>query len=734
MAAVVFCLLAATTLSAQDDGTARPIVGVALGGGSAKGFAHVGVLRWFEAHHIPIDRIAGASMGGLIGGAYASGMSSTELETLIRETDWTEVFGSSTYRFVDVARKEDMRAYPSRLEFHLKGGLGLPPALDRGQQVELLLHRVAGLYPDLSNFDDLPTPFRCVAVDLRTASLIVLDEGSLPTAMRATMSIPGIFPPVRLGDQVLVDGGALNNVPADVARAMGADVVIAVRVGPVVDTAQAETTLLGIADQTVSAMMRASTRRAMDHADLVIHAATEGFTGGDWGRAAELIEDGYRAAEGMKDQLLPHAVDEATWRHYVERRAAKRRTGAPVISQIIVRGAAPADEPLIRRRFQGHVGQPLNVPRLESDITRLGGIDRYTSFGWAVVPAPGGKALLIEAHPTPTAPPFLMTSVNIQNRTSDEATFQLGLRYLGYDLVGRGSELRVDLELGTDRGIAAELRRRIAPSPIFLALSAAARSGRIDWARSDAVVAQYREQRAFGQLDLGWRISHDAETRLGIRGGYYRGSVEVGDPRVPDASGPFSESRLRAIYDNQNNAVVPSRGVRLVGTGRYVLDSPEPEVVGLVRSNRGLTQAEITASEFWSWSGTRRRVFAVVGAGTSFDDDPLPTDQFTLGRPMHLDAFAPGELRGDHYATLTVGYLHTLGRLPEFLGGPALSGIWIENGSAFNETSDLDHHLQVGLGVIAETLLGPGWITYSFGGSASRLHVGIGRFFVWSTR
>ena len=199
----------------------RPKVGVAFGGGSARGLAHVGVIRWFEEHRIPIDRVSGTSMGGLVGGAFASGMNAAELHQLLAETDWDAMFGASSFRYKNIRRKDDARDYPSRIEFGLKRGIVPPPSLNNGQQVEFLLSRIAGAYGDLQSFDELPTPFRCMAVDLKSSTPVVLDKGSLPRAMRATMSLPLIFPPVDWEGRVLVDGGAMNNVPADVARADG---------------------------------------------------------------------------------------------------------------------------------------------------------------------------------------------------------------------------------------------------------------------------------------------------------------------------------------------------------------------------------------------------------------------------------------------------------------------------------------------------------------------------------
>jgi len=195
------------------------------------------------------------------------------------------MFGASSFRYKNVRRKDDARDYPSRIEFGLKRGIVPPPSLNNGQQVECLLSRLAGAYGDLQSVDELPTPFRCMAVDLKSSTPVVLDKGSLPRAMRATMSLPLIFPPVDWEGRVLVDGGAMNNVPADVARAMGGDVVVAVNVGEIGERDMVSRTLFGVAGETLDSMMRASTRRAIASADLVITPVLTGFGSLDWRRS-----------------------------------------------------------------------------------------------------------------------------------------------------------------------------------------------------------------------------------------------------------------------------------------------------------------------------------------------------------------------------------------------------------------------------------------------------------------
>jgi NTE family protein len=198
--------------SPESAQKSRPKIGVALEGGGALGLAHIGVLQWFEDHHIPVDYIAGTSMGGLVGGLYASGKSPEKLKQLVEAQDWDIVIGGATpYEDLSYRRKEDNRAYPNKIVLGLKNGLSLPAGLNAGQQITLLIDRETLGYSRLKSFDDLPIPFRCVATDLVTGKEAVFGSGSLPRALRATMSIPGIFSLFRDGDKVYLDGCFVGN-------------------------------------------------------------------------------------------------------------------------------------------------------------------------------------------------------------------------------------------------------------------------------------------------------------------------------------------------------------------------------------------------------------------------------------------------------------------------------------------------------------------------------------------
>src|ERR1700734_3147272 len=246
---------------AQQPGVkpaSRPKVALVFEGGGALGFAHIGVIQWIEAHHIPIDYVAGTSMGGLVGGLYASGLSPNEIKSFVGGINWTAVLsGQLPFQALSFRRKEDKLAFPNRLEFGLKHGISLPNGLNSGSGVGLLLDRTMLPYYDLKSFNDLPIPFRCVATDLTTGEEHVFKDGSLAQAMRSTMSIPGGFAPVEHGTQVYSDGAAVNNLPVSVAQKMGADIVIAVYLDTGSFDRSSLNSLVGVAGRNVAILIAA---------------------------------------------------------------------------------------------------------------------------------------------------------------------------------------------------------------------------------------------------------------------------------------------------------------------------------------------------------------------------------------------------------------------------------------------------------------------------------------------
>ena len=709
----------------------RPTVGVAFGGGSARGIAHVGVIRWMEEHRIPVDVAAGTSMGGLVGGAFASGMDAKELHTFITGLNWDQLFGASTFEHKNIRRKADARAYPSRLEFGLKGGIVPPTALNSGEYVELLLGRIAGPYFEMEDFDDLPTPFRTVAVDLLSAQPVVMRRGSLAAAMRATMSLPLIFPPVEVDGQVLIDGGTMNNIPADVVKAMGADRVIAVNVGDLSDREAVAYTMFGVAGNTLDAMMRASTRRAIAAADVVVTVPLSEYGSLDWRRAADLIEEGYRAAEAMRDRLLPLAVSEADYEAWRSRRQGRRRTELPPPAFIQLEGFGTSDTKRLEAQLARHVGAPLDVEAVEKDLAAVTGLDRYETVTWRLTrDAARGYGLRVLGRVKTYAPPFIMLGVNMENTTSSDFRITATARYLAFDVFGSGSELRLDGTLGSNPSLAGELYRPIGSTALFVAPYAGAGTETFNLIVDDAVVARYGQTESRLGLNIGVNLGARSDLRLGAYVGRSTASIEVGDPGFPELKGKKTGAQLVWRLDTQNATVAPTGGVLANVELSRQFTGPDITIDGETFDfETELTQLSMVANKFWS-RGPRNRLFVYGGLGTSFDTDPLPTNKFSLGSPFRLGAYSAGELRGSHYYALTGGYLHQIGRLPDFMGGPVFAGAWLENADAFDEWDLAGWRTNGGIGVLMDTLFGPVIIAGSWGFDGRwRTYIGVGRTF-----
>src|ERR1700755_212928 len=221
-AVILVCVTSTLGLAQSAPGAANhPKVGLVLEGGGALGLAHIGVIQWLEEHRIPVSYVAGTSMGALVGGVYATGRSAAEVREVVQGIDWDAVLrGQTPYDDLTFRRKEDARDFPSTLEFGWHKGLQFPAGFNSGQQVSLILDRVALPYSEVPSFNDLPIPFACVATDLRSGKPHVFRSGSLGLALRSTMSLPGLFTPVRSGDHIYADGGLLQDIPIDVAKEM----------------------------------------------------------------------------------------------------------------------------------------------------------------------------------------------------------------------------------------------------------------------------------------------------------------------------------------------------------------------------------------------------------------------------------------------------------------------------------------------------------------------------------
>src|SRR6266481_810438 len=433
-------------------------IGVALEGGGALGLAHVGVLQWFEDHHIPIDYLAGTSMGGLIGGLYATGKAPKELQDIVEQQSWDIIIGGKTpYQDLSFRRKEDNRDYPTFIQFGLKNGLSLPAGLNAGHQISLLIDRETLPYANLKSFDDLPIPYRCVATDLVSGKEVVFKDGSLPQAMRATMSIPGLFNPVRRDNQVLVDGGLVGNLPTDVVRAMGAEVVIAIHLEVAPAKPDEIQSLFSVLGRSVDVIVRENEIRGLAGADLVVSVDLHEFSSLDYGKSRAIIDVGRKATEAKARVLEPFALNDNDWQTYLQARGSRRRSAIPIPQFIRVEGTDPDAARHIEAFLQPLVGKPLDTTTLDGLLTRLTGIGKFDAIGYREINDGVRTGLLIEVHEKSYAPPLLQFASEVDGSETADVSFTQAARLTLMDVAGYRSEWRTDLLFGNTYGISTEL-------------------------------------------------------------------------------------------------------------------------------------------------------------------------------------------------------------------------------------------------------------------------------------
>jgi NTE family protein len=690
----------------------RPKIAVALQGGGAKGVAHIGVLRWLEEHHIPVDYVAGTSMGGLVGGLYATGHSPDEIERIVKDIDWNEVLSTSIpYPDLAFRRKEDLRAFPNALGLGLKGGLQPPGGLISGQAVRLIIDRNVLPYSDGRSFDKLPIPFRCVATDLVSEKSVVFQDGSLSDALRATMSIPGAFSPIRQDGKVLADGGLLDNLPTDVAKQMGADIVIGVHLttGPVVP--KNVTSLLEVAGRSSDVMIDANELRGMEQADILITVNLQGYATLDFSRVSEIIPKGYGAAQERSSVLKRLSASDEEWKQYLAQRESRLVKTVPAPQFIEVKGTGANLAGDIQEQLEPLVDKPIDTPALEDDLNRQVGLGRFNSLSYSLINRDGKPGLLISADEKDYAPPWLKLGFTVDGSDPDNVQFSFGGRLTIADLGGYRSELRTDFSIGATYLIGTEYYHPLtATSRWFVAPSIYASRSPVNLYAFNTFLAEYKVNRVDGTFDVGYAFDRFSELRFGYDGGYLKASRWVGSPLLPSVSGRTGFTRLRYAMDRLDNPVIPRSGTALLVNGGWIDAYPG--------ARSGFPSAEMTFNAFHRISNPASLYFTAAG-GTVFGHNQTGLPLFSLGGPGRLAAYGANEFLTDQYFYFRGGYLHRLRNMPSFIG----SGLYLDvhyeiakpYGLLMAPTLQKESTLPMDgvVGVIAETFLGP----VSLGGS-----------------
>lgn len=702
---------------AGSDG-GPPRIALVLSGGSARGTAHVGVLKVLEEFRIPIDVVVGTSMGAVAGGLWSSGLSAAELEGVLLGVDWPAVFRDDIPRSaLSFRRKEEQRRGLMEPELGLSGGgLELPSGLVVGHRLGVLLQTlVVPVLPE-RDFDRLPIPFRATATDIGTGQLVVMAEGSLAEAIRASMAVPAAFAPVRRDGMLLVDGGLVENLPLSVARSLGADVVIAVDVGSELHSADALESLLDIGFQVTRLMTRLNSERALsgDPPDLLIEPDLSSFSTTDFFRSAEMIEQGDSAARSAAETLAQWSIPAAEYEAW-RARVRGRRGEPPVPAVVRVEGVDPEVARRLRDRLRHHAGVPVNTARLRADLNEIYGLGGFDRVGFDLLNESGRQVLVVEVVPGAVGLTTLRFGLSLSDDFNGRGTFHLALQLLRLQLTRQGGELRIHAAAGADRQISAELYQPFAPTSPFFTSAEVGHRRRSTLLDSGDLTTPYAARRTSAGIGVGAHTGTWGRWTAAVR-------LEHVDTEGPAEPEPFrgwqAGTVLVAEIDRLDNATFPRSGV----TARAELNSAREWVGDAPAHDR------LEADVVQVLSGGRWILVLGASGGTAFGSQLPVHEQFRLGGFLRLSGVLTDALAGEEMLLGRVGLLREVGS-----ADVARLGVVLELGDAWSSPEGLSAErlragatalasvrtvvgsLHFGLGVTE----GAGWGAHLFLGSLS---------------
>jgi len=703
----------------------RPRVGLVLGGGGARGAAHIGVLKELERQRIPIDVIAGTSMGAVVGGLYASGMSVSELEQLTDSLDWAEALSDDPSRAdLSFRRKQDDAQFPMDFEMGLRGSdLVLPQGVIQGQKLDLLLRDLTLNVSNIDDFDALPIPFRAVASDIERGEAYVMAKGDLAQAIRASMSVPGAIAPMTIDDRLLVDGGLIGNLPVDVMQSMGVDVIIAVDVEFPLYRRDELNSALEISEQVLTILIRKETLRQIDRLgerDVLIRPELGVFASTDFGNIAQTIGPGEEAARAEAGKLEEVALDADGYAAYQARRASVPQEDQQLAFVRVVHDGklAPA---VLESRLTVAKGDPIDAGELAANAERLYGLQLYEHVGYRLVEEEGTGVEYL-ATTKSWGPNILQFGVSLEEDFEGSTGFNIETRMTRVGLNRLGAEWRTDLRLGSDPEIATEFYQPLSfDSRWFVAPRLELSQENLNAFAMDQTVARLRVSEAEAGFDFGRELGNVGELRVGAFRGIGETRVKVGDPVIPstdfDSGGAFALFR----YDSLDSAHFPRSGTR--SELRWTLSRP-----GFGADNKFDT---IEGDIARTWSRGKNSLQAGLGYATTLQSDNTVQDFFTLGGFLRLSGLDRGEISGPHAALARLVYYRRVG---ETTGGifdtPVYLGISAEAGNVWQSRSEmsLDSAL-VSSSIFAgiDTFIGPVFLAAGFAeGGQKNVYLSIG--------
>ena len=704
-----------------------------LSGGGARGITHIGVLKVLEQMRIPVDYIAATSMGAIVGGLYASGMSPAEMEKQITTVSWPTLLSDSPpRRDMGFRNKEQEAQFPFAFEIGFRDGQfrTFKGALS-GSNLESFLHELTRNVDNLATFDQLPIPFRAIATDMESGHEVVFDRGPIYQAMRASMSVPGMFTPAEIDGRILGDGGLVNNLPVDVVRAMGADIVIAVNIGTPLMSRSQLSSLLGYTAQTINILTEQNVRAqlaSLRPADILISPDLGELTFIDFSKATQFIALGEKAAEGMRDKLATLSESPTTYVAFQSSLLVPAEQTPKTLDFIRIEGTEYANPKVLEDQMQTQVGKPFSLPVLEKDLSRMYGRGDFEQIDYRLVQDSTQQGLVIDVQEKSWGPNYLRFGLSLNTDLQGDTAFNLLVGHKRTWVNSLGGEWINEVALGTVNRYATEFYQPLTlGNYVFASAHGLIQRGPEYVFEGSQRLAEYSVLTETAGIDIGTPLSTSGEIRLGYLWTHQRGNPTIAVPGFPAAVSTESGGRVLLRWDGLDNPYFPRRGVKFVGelfvgsnhqSAPGIADYTSTGQRGAIYANAGVP---VTPDDFLN---------VAVRGGAIHNERTDIINNLTLGGFLNLSGLRTDQLDGRYMALGRVVYYRELGRLP-VIGRGIFAGASLEAGNVWQQRNDVSASGLITAGSVflaADTWLGPFYFAYGRAtGGQSSFYLYLGR-------
>jgi len=707
---VALILACAAAASLAQPPAARPRIGLVLGGGGARGGAHLGVLQVLEDLHVPVDCIAGTSMGALAGGAYAAGVSPAEIAEEVGKTDWIHIFDDTAGREGENMRQKSLDdRYYGALELGVTAkGLRFREGALAGEKLKLFFNQLVRSELGDRSIEDLALPLSIIATDIGTGERVAMRRGNLTSAMRASMSVPGLMAPVVREDRKLVDGGLTDNLPvAEVKSLCGADVVIAVNVGSPLLKPEEVTGVVTVLGQVVNLLTEENMRKSramLGPRDIYIEPDLEGINPTQFNRQLEAAARGRVAALAASDELRRYALPENEYVAWLGKLRLATVSNPPVVDEIEVAQTRFMNPETIRSGISQEEGQPLDSQKLARDLVLEYSQGDLHSLDYSVVNTRDRTILRITPVEKPWGPDYLRFGMGLTSDFRAESQFSLRALYRRTWLDPLGAEWLVGGQIGSVQNINTEAYQPLDLRHVtFVRAAAGAQLRKLPIFANQDRLAVYRIQENRALVEAGVNIGVSGQASAGWVEKHLGSVLDTGPDALPNASGQVGGPQATLAVDTYDQPYFPTRGYKLSATyfDATHVSGDAPQLAPYARG-----EARFGAA----FSHNRWTYLLGLEGGTAFHGTLPLADAFTLGGPRRMSGFAVDQMLGQDYAYGRLEAQYRLDFASPLWGLTLIGGLTAEAGrmnKLLTDESLAGWQRSLGAYIAANTFLGP---------------------------